>query len=179
MKTQQNRRARMFVTAAVMASTVAVSAVVANPKGNRSLALQRPTVMVNQITSFYVRGGEQNRIMLSMLMGHNFELTTLVRQVTGDQVTPVVLSVSTLPDRQGFFDPALLSFEQNGKIWKPNVNSTDDLLPLTPETPFGGEVNQGQVHQGVFFIPAWFDTEASIFVNYGGFRYEARFIDKR
>jgi len=48
--------------------------------------------MADQITSFYVRGGEQNRIMLSMLLGHNFELTTLVRQVTGDQVTPVFLS---------------------------------------------------------------------------------------
>jgi len=171
-------RSALLVTAVALGSVLS-SASLADAKGGRSVVMQRPSIMADQITSFYVRGGEQNRIILSMLLGHNFELTTLVRQVTGDKVTPVFLSVSTLPDRQGFFDPTLLSFEQNGKMWKPNPDSVDDLLPLNTDAPFGGDVNCGQIHQGVFFVPSWLNTDKPIIVHYGDFKYQARFIAKR
>jgi hypothetical protein len=156
-----------------------LDAALATAEGNRSLVVQRPSIMADQITSFYVRGGEQNRIMLSMLLGHNVELTTMVRQLTGEQVTPVFLSVSTLPDRQGFFDPMLLSFEQNGKIWKPDPAALDDLLPLSADMPFGGEVNSGQIHRGVYFVPSWLNPDQPVIVHYGDFQYQARFIDRR
>jgi hypothetical protein len=164
---------------AVAMVSVLSSAPLADAKGGRSVILQRPNIMADQISSFYVRGGEQNRIMLSMLLGHNFELTTLVRQVTGDQVTPVFLSVSTLPNRQSFFDPKQLSFEQNGKSWKPDPAVADDLMPLNVDGPFGGDVSCGQIHQGVFFVPSWLDTDKPLIVHYGDFKYQARFIAKR
>ena len=177
-------RAALRMQLAVLVAGVALCStmndtVLASAKGGRSLALQRPSIMADQISSFYVRGGEQNRIMLSMLLGHNVELTTMVRQLTGDQVTPVLLSVTTLPDRHGFFDPALLSFEQNGKTWKPDPAAPDDLLPVNADSPFGGEVSHGQIHQGVVFVPAWLDTGKPLIVHYGDFQYQARFIDKR
>lgn len=179
MNSSLSRGLRLALGAAVITSGLSLGAVFADAKGSRSVVLQRPSIMADQITSFFIRGGEQNRIMLSMRMGHNFELTTMVRQLTGDQVTPVFVAVSTLPDRQGFFDPMLVSFEQNGKIWKPNPTAVEDLLPLTAETAFGGDVSKGQVHQGVFFAPAWLNPSEPVIVHYGDFRYQARFIDKR
>jgi len=171
-------KSTLLMMAVAMAGVLS-SAPLADAKGGRSVIMQRPSIMADQITSFYVRGGEQNRIMLSMLLGHNFELTTLVRQVTGDQVTPVFLSVSTLPNRQSYFDPSMLSFEQNGKSWKPDPAIADDLMPLNADSPFGGDVSCGQIHQGVFFVPSWLNTDEPIVVHYGDFKYEARFIAKR
>jgi hypothetical protein len=179
-----NARATLNINSALLVAAMAMASILssapqADAKGGRSVIMQRPSIMADQITSFYVRGGEQNRIMLSMLLGQNFELTTMVRQVTGDQVTPVFLSVSTLPNRHSYFDPMLLSFEQNGKIWKPDPEVGDDMLPLNADGPFGGDVTCGQIHHGVFFVPSWIDTEKPLLVHYGDFKYQARFIAKR
>jgi len=73
----------------------------------------------------------------------------------------------------------MLSFEQNGKTWKPDPAVADDLMPLNADSPFGGDVSCGQIHQGVFFVPSWLNTDAPIVVHYGDFKYEARFIAKR
>lgn len=139
---------------------------------------QRLSIVADHITSFFVRDAETRRIVLSVLVAHNFELTQFVRKLTGEAVTPLVFSVSILPGRHGFFDPYLLSFEQNGKIWKPSPEELHDFMPLTADTPFGGDISEGEVHQGVVFVPAWFDPEAPITVQYGHYRSLTRFIDR-
>lgn len=179
MKTSMLWRQRMalLIAALVFCSLLFdVSSAPANDSRGRSA--QRQTIVADNITSFFVRDVEHRRITLSVLVAHNFELTQFVRQLTGEPVTPLVFSVSTLPDRRGFFDPLLLSFEQKGRTWKPSAASVEDLMPLTADTPFGGEVSDGEVHQGVVFVPDWFNPEEPITVHYGDFRYQTRFINK-
>ena len=100
-----------------------------------------------------------------------------MQQLVQEKVTPLVFSVSTLPNRTVNFDPALLRFEQRGRIWQPNAhkNSTD-VWPLEEGGHFGGVINDSQVQQGVILLPKWFAPETPITIRYGDFHYLARFV---
>lgn len=153
------------------------------PKTKKSPPLDRLPLIPNQklaagqITSFFIRANDSKRIQLSMLITHQKEFTQAVRQLLQEKVTPLLFSVSTLPNRTVNFDPALLRFEQRGRIWQPNAlkNSTD-VWPLEEGGNFGGIIDESQIHQGVILLPNWFDPDAPITVRYGDFHYLARFV---
>jgi len=132
----------------------------------------------DKITSFFVRVNDSKRIQLSMLVSYQQEFTHAVRQLLGEKVTPLLFSVSTLPNRQENFDPALLRFEQRGRVWRPNqIRQALDIWPVEAGGPFGGAVTDSQVHQGVILLPEWFEVETPITVRYGDFHYLARFAN--
>jgi hypothetical protein len=100
-----------------------------------------------------------------------------VRELFGENVTPLVFSVSTLPLRHVVFDPARLRFEQRGRAWQPDSSRRAlDVWPLEEGSRFGGPIADGQIQQGVILLPAWFDPQAPITVRYGDFHYLARFV---
>ena len=132
-----------------------------------------------KITSFFVRASDSKRIMLSMLVAHKDELTKAVRQLIGEKVTPLVFSVSTLPNRTAVFDVDQLRFEQNGKSWNPKLNDNHtDTLPLAEDGKFGGQLSDGEIQQGIVLLPSWFSPEEPITVHYGDFNYMARFASR-
>ncbi|MDZ7288638.1 MAG: hypothetical protein ONB44_03720 [candidate division KSB1 bacterium] len=154
----------------------------------KEISLVRPTdkvpvvnlkkIEADKITSFFVRANDSKRIQLSMLVAYKPELTEAVRQMFGQTVTPLVFSVSTLPNRAVEFDPAKLRFEQGGRIWQPEVSkNTVSILPLDENAKFGGMVTDSQVHQGIVLLPAWIDPQQPITLRYGDFHYLAKFAD--
>ncbi len=132
----------------------------------------------DKVTSFFVRANDSKRIQLSMLVAYKQEFTHAVRAVVGQKVTPLVFSVSTLPNRAVNFDPTLLRFEQKGRVWQPSAEeSTVDFLPVEEGGQFGGTLAEGQTQQGVVFLPEWFDPQIAITVRYKDFHYLAHFAD--
>jgi hypothetical protein len=113
------------------------------------------------------------------LIVHKQEFTQAVRALFRDNVTPLFLSVSTLPNRKAVFDPTLLRFEQCGRLWRPEMTgSVPEVLSLEAGEPFGGTLTDGQIHQGVILLPEWFDPQTPITVRYGDFQYLARFAEQ-
>jgi hypothetical protein len=117
-------------------------------------------IAVDKITSFFVRANDSKRIQLSILIVHKQEFTQAARAFFNENVTPLLFSVSTLPNRTVFFDPALLRFEQRGRIWQPGASGNlPEVLPIAAGERFGGELTDSQVQQGVILLPEWFDLK--------------------
>jgi hypothetical protein len=135
-------------------------------------------IEADKITSFFVRANDSKRIQLSMLVAYKSEFAEAVQQMVGQKVTPLVFSVSTLPNRQVEFDPAKLRFEQRGRTWQPDASQNVlDVLPLDDNAKFGGLVTDREVHQGVILLPAWMNPKEPITLHYNDFHYLARFAD--
>jgi hypothetical protein len=135
-------------------------------------------IEADKITSFFVRANDSKRIQLSMLVAYKPEFAEAVQQMVGQKVTPLVFSVSTMPNRQVEFDPAKLRFEQRGRTWQPDASQDVlDVLPLDTNAKFGGLVTDREVHQGVVLLPAWMNPKEPITLHYGDFHYLARFAD--
>jgi hypothetical protein len=152
-----------------------------SPDKSGFLSASTPTAKIvhNKITSFFVRANDSKRIQLSILVAHKQELTKAVRELFDEKVTPLLFSVSTLPNRTVSFDPALLRFEQRGRVWQPNQSKYAlDILPVEEGAQFGGPLTDSQVHQGVILLPAWFDPQAPITICYSDFRYLAQFAQE-
>jgi hypothetical protein len=132
----------------------------------------------NKITSLFVRANDSRRIQFSILITYKDEFTQAVRALIGEEVTPLLFSVSTLPSRTAYFDPALLRFEQSGRSWQPSPErNAIDIWPWEEGGAFGGTLTDAQVQQGVILLPAWFDPQAPITLRYGDFHYLARFVE--
>jgi hypothetical protein len=158
----------------------------ASPKRNKVLPRPADRVPVvnlkkieaDKITSFFVRANDSKRIQLSMLVAYKPEFADAVQQMVGQKVTPLVFSVSTMPNRQVQFDPAKLRFEQRGRAWQPDASQDVlEVLPLDEGSKFGGLVTDREVHQGVVLLPAWMNAKEPITLHYGDFHYLARFAD--
>lgn len=158
------------------------------PSPRRDNVLPRPAdrvpvvnlkkIEADKITSFFVRANDSKRIQLSMLVAYKPEFAEAVQQMIGQKVTPLVFSVSTLPNRQVEFDPAKLRFEQRGRTWQPDASQDVlDVLPLDDNAKFGGLVTDREVHQGVVLLPAWMNAKEPITLHYGDFHYLAKFAD--
>lgn len=148
-----------------------------SPPLDRLPLLSKPKFATEQITSFFIRANDSKRIQLSVLITHQKEFTQAVCKLLQERVTPLVFSVSTLPNRTVHFNPTLLRFEQRGRFWQPNaLKNATDIWPLEAGGQFGGIINESQVHQGVILLPGWFDPHAPITVRYGDFHYLARFV---
>lgn len=134
----------------------------------------------NKITSLFVRTNDSNRIQFSILITYKDEFTKAVRELIGEEVTPLLFSISTLPTRTAHFDPALLRFEQRGRSWQPSPErNAIDIWPWEEGGAFGGALTDAQLQQGVILLPEWFDPQAPITLRYGDFHYLARFIEHR
>jgi hypothetical protein len=134
----------------------------------------------NKITSLFVRANDSKRIQFSVLITYKDEFTRAVRELIGEEVTPLLFSVSTLPTRTAHFEPALLRFEQRGRSWQPSPErNAIDIWPWEEGGAFGGPLTDAQVQQGVILLPAWFDPQAPITLRYGDFRYLARFVEQQ
>jgi hypothetical protein len=171
-------------------------AVTANPEGSRKEAAtpKRENVVArsaervpvvnlkkieaDKVTSFFVRANDSKRIQLSMLVAYKPDFAEAVQAMVGQKVTPLVFSVSTLPNRQVEFDPAKLRFEQRGRVWQPNVSQDAyEVLPLDENAKFGGLITDREVHQGIVLLPAWMNPKEPITLRYDDFHYLARFAD--
>ncbi|MGH7457038.1 MAG: hypothetical protein ACRENG_37155 [bacterium] len=149
-----------------------------NNKTKRAPLSPARKLEANKITSLFVRTNDSNRIQLSILITYKDEFTLAVRELVGEKVTPLLFSVSTLPNRTVHFDPALLRFEQRGRSWQPSPErNAIDIWPWEEGGPFGGTLTDAQVQQGVILLPEWFDPQAPITLRYGDFHYLARFIE--
>lgn len=139
-----------------------------NP-GRVSIAVSQK-IKTDKITPIFVRTNDSKRIQLSMLVAYNEDLAQSVRAMIGQKVTPLVFSVSTLPNRTGHFDPTLLRFEQRGHVWQPQAEGNAiDFLPMETGGHFGGPITGSQVHQGVILLPAFFDPQTPITLRYENF----------
>jgi hypothetical protein len=153
----------------------------ATPNADRVPVATSQEIKTDKITSLFVRTNDSKRIQLSMLVVYKEDLAQSVRATIGQKVTPLVFSVSTLPNRTAHFDPTLLRFEQHGHVWQPQAaGNTIDFLPMEEGGQFGGAITENQVQQGVILLPAVFDPQMPITLRYGNFHYLARFAnDKR
>lgn len=149
----------------------------AAPEPDRLPSLAVKKIAAEHVTSFFVRANDSKRIQLSMLVSYQQEFTQAVRRLVNEPVTPLLFSVSTLPNRTAHFDPALLCFEQRGRLWQPNgLKNSLDVWAWEEGKPFGGVISAGQIHQGVILLPGWFDPKMPITLRYADFRYLARFV---
>jgi hypothetical protein len=147
--------------------------------GNHLPVVSSSKIERDKITSFFVHANGSKRIQLSILVVHNQEFTVSVRALLGASVTPLLFSVSTMPNRTAQFEPAQFGFEQSGRLWQPDpARAALDVWPLEAGAPFGGTIADGQVHQGVILLPEWFDSRQPVTVRYGNFHYLARFVEK-
>ncbi len=124
-----------------------------------------------QITPLFIRSSQRGHIDLTMLIAYDQRITNLAKQIINKSVTPLIFSVSTMPFVNDNFVPESLVFEQNGKKWSPsNHPDTIDMFPIDDNVPFGGPISDTQIHQGVIMLPAWFDMNQPIEINYKNFR---------
>lgn len=124
-----------------------------------------------QITPLFIRSTLKGDIDLTMLVAYDERITSIAKQMMNKSVTPLIFSVSTMPFVNMSFEPELLTFEQNGKKWAPNnYPEAVDMFPLDENMPFGGQIKDTQLHQGVIMLPGWFDINQPIEINYKNFR---------
>lgn len=124
-----------------------------------------------QITPLFIRSSQKGHIDLTMLIAYDQRITNLAKEIINKAVTPLIFSVSTMPFVNDNFEPESLAFEQNGKKWSPsNHPDTIDMFPIEEDIPFGGAISDTQIHQGVIMLPAWFDVNLPIEINYKSFR---------
>lgn len=139
-----------------------------------------PQIKHDKTTSFYVRGDDSKRIQLLMSVDYSEKFTQMVRALVRQQVTPLVFSVSALPNRPATFDPTLLCFKQNGHVWQPQVTgNAADILPVKEGAQFGGIILESLIQQGAIILPAYFDPQLPMTVRYGKFHYLACFAPAR
>ncbi|MDZ7263817.1 MAG: hypothetical protein ONB16_04485 [candidate division KSB1 bacterium] len=163
--------------------TVAVSAAIAAPRNELTMRFikvlnisSNANVMDKmpggtQITPLFIRSTDKGDIDLTMLIAYDERIAQIARQIISNSVTPLIFSVSTMPFVSMRFQPEQLIFQQNGKKWSPsNLAGTNDMFPLDDNIPFGGQINDSQLHQGVILLPAWFDINKPIEINYNNFR---------
>lgn len=124
-----------------------------------------------QITPLFIRSSQKGHIDLTMLIAYDQRITSLAKEIINKAVTPLIFSISTMPFVNDNFKPESLVFEQNGKRWSPsNHPDTIDMFPIDEDVPFGGPISDTQIHQGVIMLPAWFDINLPIEINYKNFR---------
>ena len=124
-----------------------------------------------QITPLFIRSSQKGHIDLTMLIAYDKRITNIAKEIINKAVTPLIFSVSTMPFVNDNFQPASLVFEQNGKKWSPNNHpDTIDMFPIEEDVPFGGPISDTQIHQGVIMLPAWFDINLPVEINYKNFR---------
>jgi hypothetical protein len=124
-----------------------------------------------QITPLFIRSTDKGDIDLTMLIAYDERIAQTARQIISNSVTPLIFSVSTMPFVSMRFQPEQLIFAQNGKKWSPSsLAGTNDMFPLDDNIPFGGPINDAQLHQGVILLPSWFDINKPIEINYNNFR---------
>ena len=124
-----------------------------------------------QITPLFIRSSQKGHIDLTMLIAYSQRISKLAKQVIHKSVTPLIFSVSTMPFVKEDFEPERLVFEQNNKRWSPSkLPDTIDMFPLDEAVPFGGQISDTQIHQGVIMLPGWFDIDQPIEINYKNFR---------
>lgn len=163
--------------------TVAFTAVIAAPRNEltmrfiKVLNINSHTNMMDnmpggtQITPLFIRSTDKGDIDLTMLIAYDERIAQIARQIISNSVTPLIFSVSTMPFVSMRFQPEQLIFSQNGKKWSPStLAGTSDMFPLDDNIPFGGPINDAQLHQGVILLPAWFDLSKPIEINYNNFR---------
>ncbi|MBD3288403.1 hypothetical protein GF337_06325 [candidate division KSB1 bacterium] len=124
-----------------------------------------------KITSLFVRSAEKNSIDLTMLIAYNRSITSAARSLTNDRVTPLILSVSTMPFVETNFQPSDFTFEQDGYRWSPGNNEKAfDMFPLGEDASFGGAITENDVQQGVILLPGSFDVNKPIKISYKNFK---------
>lgn len=124
-----------------------------------------------QITPLFIRSSQKGHIDLTMLIAYDQRISKLANEIIHKAVTPLIFSVSTMPFVNDNFEPESLVFEQNSKKWSPsNHPDTIDMFPIEDDVPFGGPISDTQIHQGVIMLPAWFDVNLPIEINYKNFR---------
>jgi hypothetical protein len=147
--------------------------------GNHLPAVSSSKIARDKITSFFVHADNSKRIQFSILVVYKQEFADSVRKLLGEKVTPLLLSVSTLPNRTVRFEPSQFCFEQRGRLWQPDTaREAVDVWPIEAGEPFGGVLSHGQMQHGVILLPAWFDSRQPITVRYGDFHYLARFAQQ-
>lgn len=118
------------------------------------------------INSLFVKHDGSGPIAMIVLVAHSDELTRPVQEITQTKQTPLILSVSTLPLGEVDFNPGAIEFEQDNKVWQPDLNSGKDVFPLNAGLRFGGVINDGQIQQGVVLLPEWFDVHRPLIIRY-------------
>jgi hypothetical protein len=123
----------------------------------------------NQINSLFVRPFGKGTTAMIMLIAHDKEVTEVVQEILQSKQTPLIFSVSTLPFTEADFDPSLLQFEQDQRMWQMQSEDNNDvtvMIPLGRDAKFGGALKDGEIHQGVVLLPDWFDLRKPITIRY-------------
>jgi len=138
---------------------------------NTSSSIYKKMPGKTQVTPLFIRSNSDGKLDLTMLIAYDKRIVNVAKQIINKPVTPLVFSVSTMPFVEMNFHPEWLVFEQNGKRWSPSKNPDNiDMFPLDEGTPFGGQITETQLHQGIILLPGWFDITKQIKINYKNFR---------
>ncbi len=124
------------------------------------------TAHPSKINSLFVKDDGSGPTAMIILVAHNDDLTDNVQRITNTKQIPLVFSVSTLPFKEAEFEPYHIEFEQNNKIWQPQIEGEYEIFPLSSEGKFGGTIHDGEIHQGVVMLPDWFDVHRPIIIRY-------------
>ena len=148
---------------------VAATAQVHETQNAQEVAIMpKQSIEGDKISSFIVRAEDDHKILLSMLVTIQADLTQTVRALLNENVTPVVFSVSTPPGQTAEFDPGQFQFEQKSRSWRPtSMNGCMDIWALENNCRFGGKILEGEVHQGIILLPEWLDPGKPMILRYG------------
>lgn len=76
------------------------------------------------------------------------------------------------------FNPECFQFAQAGRRWQPSGrHQNPEIISLEKDGRFGGEIKQGEVHQGVILLPPWLDPKTSFDFGYGDFNWSMRLLE--
>ncbi len=147
-----------------------------NSDFNATLSQTQPS---QRVTSFSIQGDQKGPSALTMLVASSQNVTKAIRSILKTDVTPLVLSVSTLPLQSTEFRPEDLKFEQAGRIWSPKMNADQMFIfPLGQNREFGGIIEDSEVHQGVILLPGWFNLDNPIKITYRNYIMESMLVNR-
>lgn len=123
-----------------------------------------------KITSLFMKADQEMNVKFTMLIAHSKSITHAIRNILDKDITPIICSVSSLPLESTEFNPTVLQFEQDGRIWSPTAEeSAVDMFALGKDGHFGGTLHDSEIHQGVIFLPGWFNVHKPINIIYKGY----------
>ncbi len=140
-------------------------------KFKKTIHRSRVDTFSTKTISLFIRSGQSSEIDITILITHDDHITEMVRRTLNERVTPLILSVSTMPFVETVFDPYAFVFEQEDKKWSP-VRSTDALhvFPLGESDVFGGKLSEQDVQRGVIILPPGFEISKKIRVIYKNYK---------
>jgi hypothetical protein len=120
----------------------------------------------SKVHSLFVRDKGQEPALI-ILMQYNEGVTRTVRRSLGTRRTPLLFSISSLPNKEHDLNVSLFRFGQSSRTWFPEAELEEAWFPALEEgrtLPAG--IRDGEIQQGIILLPEWFNLHKPVTIAY-------------